>query len=113
MDYTAILLIGSIFLIGVIPLYLAIKIMGGEATILRIILAKLSGLVIGALGSLFLGVIGGVTSLIITILIYKVVFDLGFLRTIIVWLIEAAIMVGLVILAIFVFGVSLSGISPS
>jgi hypothetical protein len=103
-DIMTIIVTGAAFLLGFLPLYLAVKILGGEITLLRAIFTKLIGTVILAVLTVFLGIYGLIIAAVFMLLVYIFWFDLSFGRAILAWVIELAIVivaiVGLVVLRV-------------
>jgi hypothetical protein len=105
-------LLPLVFLLPVIPLYIVVKILGGEITFLKAIGVKLAGLILAIIGSFVLGGLGPIIITVLMIIVYKMAFHLGVFRAIIAWILETVVMVGLVILMIVFLGLSLAGVIP-
>lgn len=92
--YTATTLIG-IFLVIVIsslPLYFAVKALGGKAGILKVFLVNVIVAVLIPIFIAWLGFNGGmaatVLSFIAMLLMYVIFFDLGFIKAFLAWLLQ-------------------------
>ncbi|MBR9690943.1 hypothetical protein GOV08_04635 [Candidatus Woesearchaeota archaeon] len=104
---TVVLIFLLAMIISALPLYFAVKLFGGKATILKVLFVNLiAGIVIGSI-KLAIGLFGGLLAFIVLLLIYKYMFGLGFLRAFFVWIMQFVIAAILLIIAMFSFGVSL------
>jgi hypothetical protein len=117
MDLTAIGMFLIIVILAIIisslPLYFAVHMLGGDATILKVFLTNLLiGVLTGVFGAV-LGVkaIGGILALVITTIIYMVMFHLGILRAIIAMFLSAIIAFLLTVLAAMVLGVTIPALT--
>lgn len=101
-----ILLVIVTLVISALPLYFAVRLVGGEAGIVRVILISLilSFASIGAAS--FIGIFAGLFMLIATLFVYKIAFKVSILRAFIAWLLQYVF----VFIAIFIF-ILLLGIS--
>ena len=92
-------------LISAIPLYFAVLFLGGNVTLLKAALVNiLCGVILSFIHQYF-GVTIGILSLFITIIVYKIMFDLGWIRGFLVFLLEG------VFVLLLIKGLALSGIS--
>ena len=92
-------------IISSLPLYFAVKLFGGDASILKVFLTNiLVGFVSAVLMKIF--GFGGLVILLFTILLYAAIFDMGFIRSFFAWLIQYVIAFLLVILFVFILGIS-------
>ena len=106
MDWTHILITVVAFTISAIPLYIAIMLLGGRASLLKVILVNLGiGFLDGIIDAKFQTAwLGKVVSFLVLLIIYKLMFDLGWLRAILVWMLQfilAVVMLFLVYRFIF------------
>jgi hypothetical protein len=106
----AILLTVIIFLSAIIisslPLFIAVRMLGGYATILRVLLTNiivglLSGWLIVTWGA------GALIILLATILLYSFIFKMNIIRSFFAWLIQYVVAFLLILLFTMVFGISL------
>ena len=96
-----ILWIVLLLVVSSLPLYFAVKFLGGKATILKVILVNLIvGLVSGLLSIPLLGFI-------LLLFIYKKFFELSWLNAFFAWILQFVIAVILVVIAIAVLGIAL------
>lgn len=93
-------------IISSLPLYFSVKLFGGDASILKVFLTNI---IVGIVSAVLMGLFGfgALIILLVTILIYKAMFDLGFFRAFFAWLIQYVIAFLLVILFAFILGLSL------
>ena len=103
-ELLTIIVTAAAFLLGFIPLYIAVKILGGEVTILRAIIVKVIGTVLLAILTLFLGIYGPIIAAVAMLLVYIFWFDLSFGRAILAWVIELAIVI-VVLVSVTIFGI--------
>jgi hypothetical protein len=105
------LLIIAVSLIGTLPLYLAVHVLGGDATFVKVLIVKIAAAVLAVVLTVFLNKIGALIAGVLTLFIYKFMFDLGFFRAIMAWLIEGVFMVVLVFLASYLGIAAVSGLA--
>ncbi|MBN1544194.1 hypothetical protein JW898_01895 [Candidatus Woesearchaeota archaeon] len=109
----ALLLLGivaAVFLIGTLPLHIAVRILGGDVSFLKVILVKVAAAVVAGILTNFLGIIGALIAGIATLFIYKLIFDLSLIRAIIAWVIETLVMIGLVVVVVLLGFVSIAAL---
>ncbi|MBU0461474.1 MAG: hypothetical protein KJ574_02700 [Nanoarchaeota archaeon] len=103
-DILGIILQSVIILLGVIPLYITIKIMGGEVTFLTAFGVKLFAAILSGVLIFFVGDVGIIITSGLMFVVYKFVFQLGVVKTIIAFIVEGIFMflamLGLVMLGI-------------
>ncbi|MFC1722848.1 hypothetical protein ACFL0V_01800 [Nanoarchaeota archaeon] len=101
------IVIPIVILVPILPLYLAIKVLGGEASFLRVLVIKLLELplIIGLI--LLIGPLGGLAGFATMFLIYKFAFQLSFKQTIKAWTLEGTIMVVMLIIAMILMGLNM------
>lgn len=103
-----ILIIVLILIISALPLHFAVKLLGGHSTIIKVLFVNLLvGIVLAVLNFLF-GYVAGIIGFIAMILIYMNMFDLGFLRALLAWLLQAVIAAIIGILLVVLFGITLT-----
>lgn len=103
-----ILLYLIVLLISSLPLYLAVKIMGGDAGLIETMIVNVLAGGMPALIALFVNNWVGLISFIAIILAYTFFFKLGFVRAIITWFVQYV----LIILALMLFGgLSIAGVA--
>ena len=94
-----------IFIVSGVPLHLAIKLFGGDTTILKTALVIfISGIIVNFVRT-FAGLIGGILSFIVMIWIYKVSFDLGWIRAFLAWITQFLIIALIALVIFFVIGI--------
>ncbi|MCK4551171.1 MAG: hypothetical protein KAT91_04405 [Candidatus Aenigmarchaeota archaeon] len=90
-----------ISIISALPLYFAVKFLGGKATIIKVILVNI---VVGLLGFLLnIPLIG----FILLLLIYKELFELSWVRAFLAWVLQFVVAVILILCAIILLGIAL------
>ncbi len=110
MALSSIVMIGIMLLLIIVisslPLYFAVKILGGDASIIKVFFTNLIvGLIGFGLTSMF--GLGSLLILIVTVFLYMFIFDLGIIRAIIAWLLQYVIAAVLFAFILIVFGVEL------
>jgi hypothetical protein len=106
MDATGLLwLIALIFILGIFPLYIIVKLLGGRVTLMRALLIKVAAVVVTLLLSMVFGVIGPLVVAIALMAMYMFAFRIGIIRAFLTWLLEG------VALAALVFALNLLGIA--
>lgn len=96
-----------ILIISAIPLNIAVKLLGGDSSILKVIVVNLAVGFAALLLNSFFGVLGGLISFIAMLFIYKVAFDLGLIRAFLAWILQAIVVVVLGFIAIILFGAAI------
>ena len=105
-----ILLTILIFLLGIIisslPLFIAVRMLGGHATILNVLLTNI---IVGLLAGWLVASFGAGTLIIllITILLYSFIFKMGIIRSFFAWLIQYVVAAILIIIVLVLFGISI------
>ena len=101
-----------IIVLSALPLYLAVKFLGGKATILKVILVNiLAGIAVPAVKffvGLYLvgkGIYGGIVAFLFLLFIYKIFFRLGWIRAFLAWILQ------FVVIVILIFITALLGFS--
>lgn len=95
-----IILIAAVFLIAGIPLHISANLVGGNSSLLK---AALTNAIVGlclALIYVFLYKYASIIGFIAVLLIYKAMFDIGWLRALLVWLLQGVIAFVLLVLLI-------------
>ena len=93
-----IVVIIGVLVVSALPLYFAVKFVGGEAGIVKVILIGLL-LSLASIGAYhFIGIFAGMFMLIATLLVYKIAFRLSFLKAFIAWVLQYVF----VVLAFFI-----------
>jgi hypothetical protein len=106
MDTTGLLwLIALIFILGIFPLYIIVKLLGGRVSMMRALLIKVAAVVITLLLSMVFGVIGPLFVAIVLIMLYMFAFRIGIIRAFLTWLLEGVVLAAL-IFALNVFGIA-------
>lgn len=99
------LILGAYALVAVLPLNIAIKIMGGETTMMKTaIVHVIASLAIFGLNLIMPYNIGWLSYFLI-IAIYKYAFDMGWFRALLAWILSGVILIVIVlVVAFFVLG---------
>jgi len=103
---TVILVIVIAIIASALPLYLAVKLLGGDASILKVFLTNILVAVVSSALTYFIGM-ETLYLLIVIVILYKFIFDLGILRAFIVWFLQYVIAAILFIAMLALLGVSL------
>jgi hypothetical protein len=101
---TSILIILLVVIISSLPLYLAVKLLGGKASILSTFLVMLGTGFISILINLVFPIYGTIIAWLVLIWVFHDVFRLGWLRSIFAWIIW------IIFIFVFLFIFSLIGI---
>lgn len=101
MDWMHILITIVAFIIGAIPLYIAVILLGGRASVVKVILVNLGiGFLEGLLDAKFQTAwVSKVLSFLVLLVIYKFMFDLGWIRAVLVWILQFVLTVVMLFLA--------------
>ncbi|MFC1741797.1 hypothetical protein ACFL3V_04650 [Nanoarchaeota archaeon] len=89
-------LIALIFILGVFPLYIIVKLLGGRVSMFRALLIKVAAVIITLLLSMAFGLVGPLIVAIVLILLYRLAFDMGIIRSFIAWLLEGVVLAALI-----------------
>jgi len=90
-----------ILIIAAIPLHFSVSLLGGDSSILKAIATNAIVGFIGALINSFVPIFGTLAYVIAVLLIYKFMFEIGWLRAILVWILQ--IIISAVLLVLFAF----------
>jgi len=91
------------FIIASLPLYFAVKFLGGKTSILKVIGVHFIVAVVIAFIQFFINIFAGIITFIAMLWIYKEMFQLGWIRSLLAWLLSIIIAVILVIIMISFF----------
>lgn len=87
------LILLAVMLVAAIPLTIAVKLMGGEASLMKVVFANiLVGVIVYGVKFLFAS-IPGFVSFVLMLFIYKVMFKLGWLKTFFAWLLQIVVII--------------------
>lgn len=101
------LLVIIVLILSAIPLYLAVKFVGGEAGIVKIILMSLI-LSFASLGAAsFIGVYAGLVMWIGTLFVYQIAFKISLLKAFIAWVLQYVFVIIAVGVVVFLMGIVL------
>lgn len=101
------LLVIIALVISALPLYFAVKLVGGEAGIVKIILISLL-LSFASFGATrFIGIFAGIFMLIATLFVYNLAFKISFLKAFIAWLLQYVFVLVAILLVIPLLGTSI------
>jgi hypothetical protein len=99
------LLVIIVLILSALPLYLAVKFVGGEAGKVKILLVSLV-LSFASLGATrFIGIFAGLVMLIGTLIVYKLAFKISLLKAFMVWVLQYVFVFIAVVLVMLVLGV--------
>ena len=105
---TPYLVIIGLLVISALPLFFAVKIMGGRTGILKVILVNvIVGIVAYYIHSHF-AIWGTIAAFIALLFIYKIMFRIGFIKALIAWALQFVILFVLLYLFIVILGIGLS-----
>lgn len=101
------LLVLFVLVLSALPLYFAVKLIGGEAGIVRIILMSLI-LSFASFGAAnFIGVFAGVFMMFATLFVYTVAFRISFLKAFIAWILQYVFVFIAIMVVLFLLGIGL------
>ena len=107
MEITTLLWYMLILVISAIPLNIAVKMLGGRSSLLRVIVANLIIAIIAYLIDYYVGFFVGFLSFIAMLFVYKKMFRMGWLRTLMAWFVQylliAIFLVTLTLLGVVIF----------
>ncbi len=95
-----------VLFLSALPLYLAVVFLGGRATIVKVLLVNFLVFLVTLLIKLFFGSWAGLFSFLAMIIIYKELFDLGFITALLAWVLQFVFAV-LLFLLFLVLGILL------
>lgn len=94
-----------VLVLSSIPLLISVRMMGGEASIARVILTNLLVGLVGVLLYYQFPMFSGILSLIALLLVYSMMFRISVIRAAFAWLIQGVIAFLLLLAAVFLFGI--------
>lgn len=100
------LILFLVILFSSLPLYLAVKFLGGKASILNVFLVNLGAAILIPFVKQSIGTWGGIISFIFLLFIYKNMFSIGWVRSFLVWILQFVI-IALIIIILAAVGISL------
>jgi len=103
---TIIIIILLAIIVSSLPLYFSVRLFGGDASILKVFFTNILVAIISSVLLRLFG-FGALIILLSTILVYMFMFKLGFFRAFFAWLIQYVVAFLLVLLFLFVLGLSL------
>ena len=93
------------FAISALPLHLAVKILNGKTNIIKTILTMvLAGFIVAIVRSV-VGIFGGLVAFIVLIWVYRISFQVGWVRAILIWLLQFVFLALLFMISFMAFGV--------
>lgn len=95
-----------LLVISALPMHLAVLVMGGRSTIIRVIFANFLAGIITFMIYYLLDSWAGLISFVLMIWVYKEIFNIGFVRAVLAWILQFIIAILLIILATAIFGAS-------
>lgn len=95
-----------IWIISAIPLNLAVKLIGGKSSIIKVIFVNFLVAVASALLYQTFGLFAVIFSFLAMLLIYKIMFKIGWFRAFLAWILQF-ILVAIFVVVLLMFGVSL------
>ena len=99
-----ILIIIIVLLVSALPLYFVVKLLGGHSTILKVFLVNFLAAGISLVLTVYVQSFVGLFSFMLTLIIYKIIFDLSLLRAFFAWILQYVIAVILIVLFIILIG---------
>lgn len=96
----------AIFVVSALPLFFAVKMLGGRTSIIKIIIINVLVALVSFIINFFFHTWGGLLAFILMIWMYKEFFRLGFIRAILAWLLQFVFAV-LIVILLGLVGVSL------
>ncbi len=96
-----------VLVLSAIPLYLAVKFVGGQAGIVKIILLSLLLSLSSAAAYYYIGMFAGLFMFIATMFVYKLAFQISLLKAFIAWVLQYVFVVIALFAVIFILGISI------
>ena len=95
------------FVIASLPLHFAVSVLGGRTTLFKTMFTiTITGLVISAINYKF-QIWGGLIALIVSLWIYKEVFELGWIKAILAWILQFIFVIIIAFIIATLIGISL------
>ena len=94
--------------ISAIPLYIAVKVLGGEASILKVIVTNLLVGFMGVLIYFEFPAFSGIITMVALLLIYSFMFKLSIIRAFVAWILQGIVAFALMMVAVLLLGVPIS-----
>ncbi|PIN74019.1 hypothetical protein COV20_02815 [Candidatus Woesearchaeota archaeon CG10_big_fil_rev_8_21_14_0_10_45_16] len=92
-----------IFIVSIIPLYIAVKMLGGHTSLLKTSLVALLTGSVSLFITIKLSSYAGIVSFLATIVVYRFAFDVGFIRAFLAWLLQGVVLAGFFYLSFLLF----------
>lgn len=89
-------LIALIFILGVFPLYIIVKLLGGRVSLIKALVIKVAAVIITLLLSIAFGWVGPLLVAICLIILYMTAFRIGIIRAFIAWLLEGVVLAAVI-----------------
>ena len=104
-------LVGIIFffVISALPLYIAVKILGGKTTLIRTVIVMIVSGVLVSFSQSFGGIYGGLMAFILVLWLYRISFELGWIRAMFVWAGQFIVLTILYLISFVFLGVTVLG----
>jgi len=99
------LIILIVLILSALPLYFAVKLVGGETGLIKIIAISLLLSLASAAATHFIGIYAGILMLAFTLFIYKLAFKISLLKAFIAWLMQYVFVVVAIITAVYFLAV--------
>lgn len=97
----------ALFLISALPLYFAVKVLGGKAGLFGVLFTNLLVAIVSFIINFLFDTWGGLFAFVLMIWIYKEFFELGWLRALLAWLLQFVFAV-LILLLLSLLGVTVA-----
>lgn len=104
MDITGLLWYLLIIVLSAIPLNIAVKLLGGRSSIVKVIFANIVIAILGYFIQTEIGTFASLLTFIVMLFVYKVMFEMGWIRSFLAWLLQY------VLILIFFIILGLAGI---
>ena len=105
MDITDIVVWAVVLLVSAIPLNIAVKLLGGRSSLLKVVLVNILVAVLVTFVEGLFGIFAGIVSFVVMLFVYKTLFQLGWVKAFLAWVLQ------FVLIVLFVFLLTLIGIT--
>ena len=100
-------MIFAALIVSAIPLNLAVKMLGGDSSILKVILANIAVGLIAIFIAMQFGIYAGIIPFLIMLFVYKYMFEIGLFKAFIAWILQFVIIIVIIFVLIVFLGLTL------
>ncbi len=99
-----IIVIAAIFLLSAVPLYFAVKFLGGKTTLIKAAIVNFIGGIIISVFQSYRAFWGSIIAFVLLVWVYHEVFRLKWWKAFLVWLVQALIVILIYVIVGFILG---------